>query len=97
MLTGRGSEGLGYQRLWEIVKAVALRTSIPQKEKISPIVLKRTFAREWLLSGGGVGTLQKQLSHKHLWSTAHYLRFIMEDVKPEHRRMTAKILQEAKT
>jgi len=73
--------------LWLIVKNIAKRTSIPGKEQISPIVLKRTFAREWLLSGGTVGTLQKQFSHKHLWSTAHYLRFVMEDVKPNHRRM----------
>ncbi len=96
LLRGRGSAGLGYQRLWEIVKEVAMRTRIPQKQKVSPIVLKRTFAREWLLSGGGVGTLQKQFSHKHLWSTAHYLRFILEDVKPEHKRMIAKVLAEAK-
>jgi len=70
-----------------IVKRVANRTAIPNKHDVSPLVLKRTFAREWLLSKGSVGTLQKQFSHKHIWSTAHYLRFVLSDVKPNHARM----------
>jgi integrase len=36
---------------------------------------------------GSVGTLQKQLSHKHLESTAAYLRFVMDDVRPEYDRL----------
>ena len=36
---------------------------------------------------GSVGTLQKQLSHKKLESTAAYLKFVMDDVKPEHERL----------
>jgi site-specific recombinase XerD len=92
LLTGRCTEGLKYQRFWEIVKAVAMRTNIAGKEKISPIVLKRTFAKIWLKSGrkkdgGNLGSLQKQFSHKHLWSTAHYLRFFMDDVKEDHLNM----------
>ena len=73
--------------IWHLVKRIAQRTTIPDKERISPIVLKRTFAREWLLSGGTIGSLQKQFSHKHLWSTAHYLRFLMEDVKKNHAKL----------
>jgi len=86
---------LARRTLWDIVKAIALRTSIPGKEKISALVLKRTFAREWLLSGGSVGTLQKQLGHKHLWSTAHYLRFALDDVQPNHRRMVTRLVKGA--
>lgn len=78
--------------LWHIVKTVASRTNIAGKDKVSPIILKRTFARAWLLSGsnkdgGNLATLQKQFGHKHLWSTAHYVRFFMEDVKIDHKRM----------
>ena len=73
-----------------IVKRVAQRTSIPGKRDISPLILKRTFAREWLRKGS-VGTLQKQLSHKHLWSTAHYLRFVLDDVKPDHKRLMQRV------
>jgi len=91
LIIGRTGENLKPCWLWHVVKDVALRTSIPGKELISPLVLKRTFAREWLLSGGSVGSLQKQFSHKHLWSTAHYLRFVMEDVKPNHLRMLRRL------
>jgi len=77
--------------IWDIVKRVAARTVIPGGEEISPLILKRTFAREWLLAGGTIGSLQKQLSHKHLWSTAHYLRFVMEDVRRNHARLMERV------
>lgn len=78
-----------------VVKRVALRTMIPNKERVSALILKRTFAREWLLAHGTVGSLQKQFSHKHLWSTAHYLRFVLEDVKVNHKRMVRRIEAES--
>ena len=78
---------IGTQWIWHLVKRVARRTAIPGKEAISPLILKRTFAREWLLATKNLGSLQKQLSHIHLSSTAHYLRFVMEDVKPDHAKM----------
>lgn len=77
--------------LWALVKRVARRTSIPNAEKINPLILKRTFAREWLLAGGIVSSLQKHFSHRHLWSTAHYLRFMMEDVRRDHVQFMRRI------
>jgi len=77
--------------IFGVVKRVAERTDIPWKENISPRTLKRTFAREWLLAGGTIGSLQKQFSHKHLWSTAHYLQFVMEDVKHDHAALMRRI------
>ncbi len=84
--------GLKYHQMWDIVKQVAMRTMIPGKEKISAVVLKRTFAKIWLTSGskkngGNLGSLQKQFSHRWLSSTAHYLRFFMDDVRPDHLNM----------
>jgi len=70
-----------------IIRKIAMRTNIPGKEHISPLVLKRTFGRMWIKTTGNVCTLQKQFSHKHLWSTAHYLRFDLEDVASDHKRM----------
>lgn len=46
------------------------------------------------LSCGNLGTLQKQFSHKHLWSTAHYLRFMLDDVRIHHDRMMRKVKHE---
>jgi len=77
--------------IYYLVKRVARRTSIPNARRISPRTLKRTFAREWLLAGGTIGSLQKQFSHKHLWSTAHYLQFVLEDVRRNHERLMRRV------
>jgi len=77
--------------IYHVVKRVARRSAIPGAERISPRTLKRTFAREWLLAGGTIGSLQKQFSHKHLWSTAHYLRFVLEDVRRNHAKLMERV------
>jgi len=77
--------------LWKLVKRVASATSIPGAPRISPLILKRTFAREWLKAQGTVGSLQKQFSHIHLWSTARYLRFDLEDVRRNHQRLMRRV------
>jgi len=79
------------QSICLIVKRVAATTRIPDARSISPRTLKRTFAREWLMAGGTLGSLQKQLGHKHLWSTAHYLRFVLEDVRRNHARLMERV------
>jgi len=92
----RSNKGGHYDRIgiYYVVKRLAAKTDIPDKGDISPRTLKRTFAREWLLAGGTVGSLQRQFSHKHLWSTAHYLRFIMEDVRRNHARLMERVSHE---
>jgi len=82
---------LGRFGVWHLVRRVARRTTIPGARNISPRILKRTFCREWLLAHGNIGTLQKQLSHKHLWSTAHYLRFVMEDILQNHAKLMRRV------
>jgi len=77
--------------VWYLVKQVARRTAIPDAEKISPLVLKRTFAREWLRSGGTIGTLKEQFSHLHLEATARYLRFLRDDVRRNHTRLMRRV------
>lgn len=103
--------------LWQLVKRIAARTNIYDKEKICPLVLKRTFGRFWLRSPdevkcphcgkiipselinppGSIATLQKAFSHKHLWSTAHYLRFNLDDVRRDKTRMLERIGDVEKT
>lgn len=78
--------------LLRLVKRVARRTIIRDRHKISALILKRTFAKLFLKTPGNtIGGLQKQFSHKHLWSTAHYLRFDMDDVREEHDAMMRQI------
>jgi len=82
---------LGRFGVWHLVRRVARRTTMPGWHRISPRILKRTFAREWLLAGGNIGSLQKQFSHKHLWSTAHYLQFVMEDILRNHAKLMGRV------
>jgi len=77
--------------VWLIVKRVAQRTSIPNSRKISSRILKRTFAREWLKSGGNVGTLKEHFGHRHLETTARYLRFLGDDVRRNHNRLMRRV------
>lgn len=75
-----------------IAKRVALRTSIPNKEEICPLILKRTFARIFLKTHGNtIGDLQRAFSHKHLSSTARYLRFTLDDVRRAKDRMMDRV------
>lgn len=96
LLVSRKTKGHYTSRgLWDLIKRISNRTNIPNKEVITPLILKRTFAREYLLTPSNtVGSLQKQLGHKHLWSTAHYLRFLMEDVRRNHSQMMERIKRE---
>lgn len=74
--------------LYALVKRVALRTLIPGKEFICPLILKRTFGRLFLqTTGNTVLGLQRAFSHKHIWSTGHYLKYVLDDVKIEKGRM----------
>jgi len=91
LLRSRKHGHLTHHGLWRLVKRVAKRTAIPGAERINSRILKRTFAREWLLAGGTIGSLQKQFSHKHLWSTAHYLRFVLEDVRRNHVKLMERV------
>jgi len=91
----RSNKGGHFSRegIYYVVNRVALRTSIPGREGISPRTLKRTFCREWLRTPGNtLAGLQKQLGHKHLWSTAHYLPYVLEDVEIEQDRMMERIM-----
>lgn len=81
--------------IWWIVKTVACHTTIPNAEKVNPLTLKRTFARLYLKTlGNTISGLQKAFSHKHLWSTAHYLRFVLDDVRQEKRRLMRRLESE---
>lgn len=83
--------------LWQIVKNVAQRTAIPDAQAICPLILKRTFARIFLRTPGNTLLgLQKAFSHFHIWSTGHYLRCVLDDLKEEKIRMMERI-RDAKT
>ena len=78
--------------IWWIVKQVAMRTDIPGKERICPLILKRTYARLFLKTfGNTIIELKKSFDHKHLAATARYLRFTDEEVQIAKSRMMERI------
>lgn len=94
LLRNRYGGHLTRQGVWDIVKRVALRTNIPDKEQICPRILKYTFASLFLKpEENTVKELQKAFSHKHLASTEHYLKCNLADVHRAKTRMMVKVEQ----
>lgn len=98
LLISRKTQGhFARNGLWDLIKRIAAQTNILGKQQINPLILKRTFARIFLKTPGNtVAALQKAFSHKHLWSTAHYLRFVLDDVRREKGEMMKRV-EHAKT
>lgn len=86
---------LGPWAFWALVQRVAKRTFIANKQLIGPLILKRTYARLYLKTPGNtIAGLKKSFSHKKLSSTAHYLIFVLDDVRQEKQRMMRRIERE---
>ena len=78
--------------VWHIVKRAAQRTTIPDAERVCPLILKRTYARVFLKTPGNtVKELQESFDHIHLEATARYLRFTREDVARAKARMMRRV------
>lgn len=69
------------------VRKAGEKSGVQKARPVGPLVLKHTFATEWLRRKGNIRYLQKQLGHAKLESTAYYLDWTPEDVKSEHERL----------
>jgi len=56
--------------------------------RCSPHVFRHTFAKNYLLNGGEIFSLQKILGHSSLASVRTYLNLFSSDVKRQHRRFS---------
>jgi site-specific recombinase XerD len=56
--------------------------------RCSPHTFRHTFARNYLLNGGDIFSLQKILGHTSLASVRNYLNLFAADVKSQHRRFS---------
>jgi len=56
--------------------------------RCSPHVFRHTFAKNYLLNGGDVFSLQKILGHSSLASVRIYLNLFLSDVKNQHKRFS---------
>ncbi|WP_456432687.1 site-specific tyrosine recombinase XerD [Thermosulfuriphilus sp.] len=67
---GRGGRPLSRQRLWQIVKRYARQVGI--EKKLSPHVLRHSFASHLLLGGADLRAVQMMLGHASLTTTQIY-------------------------
>jgi integrase/recombinase XerD len=56
--------------------------------RCSPHTLRHTFARNYLLNGGDIFSLQKILGHTSLASVRMYLNLFANDIKTQHTRFS---------
>lgn len=54
--------------------------------RCSPHTFRHTFAKNYLLNGGDLFTLQKILGHSSLYVVRLYVNLASEDVQAQHRR-----------
>jgi integrase/recombinase XerD len=56
--------------------------------RCSPHTLRHTFAKNYLLNGGDIFSLQKILGHSSLSSVRLYLNLFATDIKKQHQRFS---------
>lgn len=56
--------------------------------RLSPHTLRHTFAKQWLVNGGDVFSLQKALGHTTLQMVRHYVELADTEVCDVHRRVS---------
>lgn len=66
-----------------IKKAIATYNANRKVSKTSIHLFRHTFAKNWILNGGDLLTLQKMLNHKSLKMVQHYANLYGQDIKPQ--------------
>jgi integrase/recombinase XerD len=82
-LTHRG-EPITRKAFWELLKRIASDVGLPSK--LSPHMLRHSFATHLLQSGMGLRSLQTLLGHSDLSSTQIYTHIAPEHLKKSHRK-----------
>jgi len=82
-ITTRGDR-LTRDRLCRIVKDIAQKADIP-REKVSPHVLRHTFATLWIKGGGDAKRLQRLLGHSDSRVVDVYVNLTAKDLKEAHQ------------
>jgi integrase/recombinase XerD len=75
------------QAFWKLLKDLAARAGIERTERISPHVIRHSFATHLLQSGMGLRSLQLLLGHSDLSTTQIYAHVTPEHLKETHARL----------
>jgi integrase/recombinase XerD len=70
-----------------IVKRLTIKTGI-SGVRGSPHTFRHTFARNYLMNGGDVFSLQRMLGHTSLEIVKHYINLTSNDIANQHLRFS---------
>jgi len=87
LLILEGSYRMKVQSLRRKVKCYAEQAEISRWKRVTPYTLRHTFCIKWILSGGTLEGLRRQLGHRSLQKLQHYLDFDYTHVVGEYKRI----------
>ena len=84
LLLSRRGRRLRRERIWELFKKYAARTSAP--EKVSPHTMRHTFATHMLAGGADLRQVQEMLGHANIATTQIYTHVDPRRLKRVHQQ-----------
>ena len=82
-----GTRRVKVQKMRRIVKGWALKADLARWYRVTPYTLRHTFAIKWVLGGGTLEGLRRQLGHRNLQKLRDYLDFDYAEVKAQYARI----------
>lgn len=87
LLELEGSRRMRVQAMRRIVKQWAGAAGLARWHRVTPYTLRHTFCIKWILGGGTIEGLRRQLGHQSLQKLKHYLDFDYSEVKVQYARI----------
>jgi len=87
LLQIEGENRMRVQYIRRHVKKYAAEAGITRWYRITPYTLRHTFCIKWVLGGGSLEGLRRQLGLKSLEKLKHYLDFAYDNVHLQYKRI----------
>lgn len=87
LLPWKESPRMKAQRLRRVVKRMAREADLLRWRRVTPYTLRHTFCIKWVLGGGTLEGLRRQLGHRSLQKLRVYLDFDYRHVEMEYKRI----------